>query len=77
MSAPAAFAHEGYERREYRGHEDYYWHHYRHHSYYPEVVRERIVLREPPPVFYPRPAYYRYPAVVIGVDIPPLVIPLR
>lgn len=52
------------------------------------VIRERPVYRDyyyPAPV-YPAPVYYapppvryypRNPAIVIGVDVPPLVIPLR
>lgn len=54
------------------------------HRHYP-VVRERVIVRQAPayygrPAYYERPAYYPYyparPAVVIGVDIPPVVIPL-
>lgn len=59
--------------------------------YYEEriVVRERPVYYPAPvyyapppaPVYYapaPAPRYYpRNPAIVVGVDIPPLVIPLR
>lgn len=55
------------------------------------VYRERVIVREAPryyrtpaPVvnnyYYPAPrsyAYSRDPAIVIGVDIPPVVIPLR
>ncbi len=54
------------------------------------VYRERVIVRERPvyyhaPVvrehYYERPyrsySYGRSPAVVIGIDIPPLVIPLR
>ena len=41
------------------------------------MIRERIIVRPPPPVYYERRAYYAQPAIVIGVDIPPLVVPLR
>jgi hypothetical protein len=49
------------------------------------VIRDRVVVRErpvyvAPPVVYERPYYYprlREPSIVIGVDVPPLVIPLR
>lgn len=54
------------------------------------VYRERVIVRERP-VYYQAPvireryyeqpyrsySYSRSPAVVIGIDIPPLVIPLR
>jgi hypothetical protein len=41
------------------------------------MVRERVIIHRPPPVIYERHAYYDRPAIVIGVDIPPLVVPLR
>ena len=51
------------------------------------VVRERIVVAPPvyvagPPVYVAPPAYYyapqpRYPGVVVSVNIPPLVFPIR
>jgi hypothetical protein len=55
---------------------------HRHGRYERHVVRERVVVRHPvvreryyaPPVSY---AYSRSPSIVIGVSIPPLVIPLR
>ncbi|QDF95854.1 hypothetical protein CJ010_04470 [Azoarcus sp. DD4] len=63
------------------------WGHHKHHFHGPDtVVRERVIIRERPryydrDVYYDaRPAYRAYrhdPAVVIGVQIPPLVIPLR
>lgn len=61
----------------------YYKHHYRHH--YPDhhhylhhqVIRERVIVHQPPPVIYEQRAYYDRPAIVIGVDIPSLVVPLR
>lgn len=65
-----------------------HWGHpHRHHFHGREtVVRERVIIRERPRYYeeevryYERPAYRAYrhdPAVVIGVQIPPLVIPLR
>lgn len=78
--ATAASAHDDHDRWRWepRGPE-YYWPHPHHHHrhYYPEIVREPIFVREAPPVVYGRPAYYHSPAIVIGVDVPPLVIPLR
>lgn len=71
--------------------DDYYrgqgWGHHKHHHereviYYerPVMVRPAVPVMVPAPVYY-EPAYYypprRSPSVVIGVDIPPLVIPLR
>lgn len=54
------------------------------------MYREKVIIRERPRYYrepeihnhyYERPyrsySYSRSPAVVIGVDIPPLVIPLR
>ena len=41
------------------------------------MIRERVVIHELPPVYYERPVYYGPPAVVIGIDIPRLVWPLR
>jgi hypothetical protein len=54
------------------------------------VVRERVIVHERPRYYretvvhnhYYEPAYRSYsysrsPALVIGVDIPPIVIPLR
>lgn len=65
-------------------------HHHRHEhrGYGPGVVyySSPVIVRQPAPVFVPQPVYYepayyysprRSPAVVIGVDIPPVVIPLR
>lgn len=75
--------------RHYGRHPGHNWKHHRHHHYHggPEtVVRERVIIRERPR-YYDRETYYDYapayrpyrpdPAVVIGVQIPPLVIPLR
>ncbi|MBN8443485.1 MAG: hypothetical protein J0M28_17560 [Thauera sp.] len=71
----------------------YKHHHHRHFRDYDDrrtVIRERVIVREypryyAPPVvehrYYDAPVrsygYSRSPAVVVGVDIPPLVIPLR
>jgi hypothetical protein len=50
------------------------------------VVHERVIVRERPVYveqrvvryYEPRPVYYpRDPAIVVSVDIPPLVFPLR
>lgn len=49
------------------------------------IVRERVVIEHPvyvapPPPYYYVPSYYvpsRRPGVVVNVDIPPFVIPLR
>lgn len=58
----------------------------------PTVIRERVIVRERPRYYAPPVVehhYYDYgapvrsygyrrsPAIVVGVDIPPLVIPLR
>jgi hypothetical protein len=51
------------------------------HYYEPRyVVRERVVIHRP--VYGPPPAYYyyapaRHPGVVVHVDTPPLMFPLR
>jgi hypothetical protein len=67
-------------------------HHYKHHHRGWDkrtVYRERVIIRERPRYresvvhhhYYEPPrraySYSRSPAVVIGVDIPPLVIPIR
>ena len=53
------------------------------------VIREKVIVRRPVvrEYYYERPAYYgrptpaysysRDPSIVIGVNIPPIVIPLR
>lgn len=42
----------------------------------PRIIREPVYVREP--VYYrERPVYRRNPAVVIDVDLPPLIFPLR
>lgn len=71
-------------------HRHHHKHHHRqhHHRHGRDTVYygAPVVIQQPPPVIMPRtvyyePAYYypprRDPALVIGVDIPPLVVPLR
>jgi hypothetical protein len=78
-----AAAHDGQRRwadsryPEYRQHR-----HSRHHPH--RVVGQPVFVRSAPPVVYEQPVYYprpvRYygnPSIVIGFDLPPLVIPLR
>jgi len=49
----------------------------------PRIVRERVIVERPVyvapsvPVYYDYPPVRRYPGIVVNVDIPPLVIPLR
>ena len=66
------------------GHKHRHWQgHYAGHYYHPGpgyVVRERVVVHRP--VYVAPPAYYyapppRYPGVVVSVDIPPIVFPIR
>jgi hypothetical protein len=73
------------------GDDDRGWRHGRHHRHWDGdrvVIRERIIERRPvvreyryyeqPSGYYvPAPVYSRDPAVVIGVSIPPIVIPFR
>ena len=80
-----------HDRREWRddhrgrdSHQHWRHHHHRHYVPYDRVViRERPVYRnyyyeEPVRYYAPPPVRYsRDPAIVVGVDIPPLVIPLR
>lgn len=83
-ASSGALAHERGRHDVPRGHA---WGHYKHQYQhrYPErphyhrqgMVRERVIIHRPPPVIYERHAYYDRPAIVIGVDIPPLVVPLR
>lgn len=65
-----------------------HWHGPRHERAYvggyyyapPYVVRERIVVQRPVYVAPPPPYYYgpvRRPGVVVSVEVPPIVIPLR
>ena len=80
LSAAPSWAHdgEGYWRHEWkheRGGHDRGWH--RRHFDDVLVIREpRYVYREPAYVV-PEPvyAYPRRPALVIGVDVPPIIIP--
>lgn len=57
--------------------------HYSRHYVPHRVVRERVIIERPVYVAPPAPVYYghypraRYPGIVVNVDIPPLVIPLR
>lgn len=76
-----------------RGHYKHYKHkHHRHyhHDHHHTVVRERVIVRERPRYYEEREVHHHYheapvrsysysrsPAIVVGVDIPPLVIPLR
>lgn len=72
-----------HDRGKHFGHRGHGWGHYKHHGHhhyhYPrhEVVRERIFIRQPPPMVYEQHVHYGRPAIVIGVDIPPLVVRLR
>lgn len=72
----------------YYGPPGYAWGHYRHYRHFrdegfyappPVVVAPPVIV--PQPAYYPAPyPYYPLrssPSLVIGVDIPPLVIPLR
>ena len=82
LVAGTAQAHGGRDWPEYGGHHEYRPHRHGHdHGH-------RMFRAPPPPVAYgvapypyyaPAPVYRRpsSPALVIGVDIPPLVIPLR
>jgi hypothetical protein len=88
FTALPALAHDGgWDRYDDRGHGHWrHHHHHRHHRHYVEydrvVVRERPVYRSyyapAAPVYYaPPPVRYADPAVVVGVSLPPVVIPLR
>jgi hypothetical protein len=67
-----------------RGDPHRHWDRHYDHRYYGPVVRERVVVSRPvyvapyyaPPV-YPSYYYPPRPGIVVNVDIPPLVIPLR
>ena len=56
-------------------------HKHRHDRYERRVIRERIIVERPRDYYhYDAPVRYRYardPAIVIGVSIPPIVIPIR
>ena len=62
-----------------------HWDRHHDHRYYGPVLRERVVIERPVYVapYYAAPAYPRYyygprhPGIVVNVEIPPLVIPLR
>lgn len=76
-----AFAHGPGRHDGYRGHG---WGHHRHpHSHPPHrshaAYRERVIVYRPLPVIYEQRAYpsHPQPALVIGVNIPPLVVQLR
>lgn len=83
-SAPA-LAHGGRDHDRGWGH----GRHHHHHKHWKErrVVHERVVVHERPVVvekrvvhYYhepPRVYYPRDPAIIVSVDIPPLVFPLR
>lgn len=88
VGATAAEAHGGRYDGGHWSHPGKGWGHQRHHFRGPDtIVRERVIVRERPRYYYdrevyyaPAPVYRHYraePAVVIGVQIPPLVIPLR
>jgi hypothetical protein len=84
VAGPALAKHDGYgpPGDGWEHHKHHHHHHGRDVAYYgppPVLVRPAPVI-VPQPVYY-EPAYYypprRSPSVVIGVDIPPVVIPLR
>ena len=91
LSAPAAAGDRHGHRHGHHAHKhhahNYHAHPYRHaygHRYYPEapgyVVREHVVVERP--IYVSPPAYYyapppRYPGVVVSVNIPPIVFPIR
>lgn len=62
-----------------------HWGHHHGHDVHRHVVRERVIIERPvyvAPAYVPYPGYYappphRHPGVVVSVDIPPIVIPLR
>jgi hypothetical protein len=82
----AASADRGHDRHWDR-HDHRHWHADRRdwNRYYvpPRIVRERIIVERPvyvaprAPVYYEYPPVRHYPGIVVNVDIPPLVIPLR
>jgi hypothetical protein len=79
-ASTGALAHERGKHERHGSHQGHGWGHakHAHHAYHHhEVYRQRIVFHQPPPVIYEHRAYYDPPAIVIGVDIPPLVIRLR
>lgn len=56
----------------YSGHQ--YFHHHRSQKV---VIRERVIVHQPPPMIYEQRVYYPQPAFVIAVDIPPFAVQLR
>jgi hypothetical protein len=86
-TASAHDRHDRYERHHWKqghhsyGHARHYERHVARHYYAPPpyVVRERVVVQRPiyvaPPPRYYAPAYP--PGLVVSVDIPPIVIPIR
>ena len=79
----------GYDRHDEAGHR--HWRHRKHgHEYRPHrqrhdrdrhrtVVRERVIIKERPIYrhYESRPPIYVEPGLVIGVNLPPIVIPFR
>jgi hypothetical protein len=66
------------------GHKNRHYGYSRRHYAPPRVVHERVIIERPvyvaprPPVYYEHyPRAPRYPGIVVNVDIPPFVIPLR
>lgn len=84
VTVPAS-ARDNDDRWEHRGHGRGHAKHGNQHYYGREVIHERVIVQQPPHVVYERQGYYgppahyyrRDPAIVIGVDVPPLVIPLH
>ena len=89
-AAPAAYADRDDRGPRWGHHKHHYKHDHRRHWDERTVYREKVIIRERPRYYreaeihnhyYERPyrsySYSHSPAVVIGVDIPPLVIPLR
>ncbi len=73
---------QGHRHHHQQQHYNKHWNKHQPHAYsHPRVIRERVVVHRP--VYYdryvtyapPPPSYY--PGVVVRVDIPPLVFPLR
>ena len=78
LSVPAVAS--AHDRDRHGGHPGHGWGHYqqRHHDHHRHwMIRERVVIHPPPPLFYAPRAYYGPPAIVIGVDLPPLQLRLR
>jgi len=81
LSATASAGdHRHHHRHGKHSHHQGHGHHhdrYAHRPYYapPYVVVERPVYVAPAPVYYYPPV--RHPGLVVSVDIPPIVIPLR